>query len=146
MDGWISVHRKIQENWIWNCKEPYDKRSAWIDLLLSVNHKKASVNFDNEIYEIEPGQMITSLTKLAKKWRWSRHKVSDYLRTLEKERMLVQVRDSKKTLISIENYGKYQCRKESTDTSEDILQERTTDMSRTQTIMIIIYIIFILIY
>ena len=146
MDGWISVHRKIQENWIWNCKEPYDKRSAWIDLLLSVNHKKASVNFDNEIYEIEPGQMITSLTKLAKKWRWSRHKVSDYLSTLEKERMLVQVRDNKKTLISIENYGKYQCRKESTDMSEDILQERTTDMSRTQTIMIIIYIIFILIY
>lgn len=146
MDGWISVHRKIQENWIWNCKEPYDKRSAWIDLLLSVNHKKASVNFDNEIYEIEPGQMITSLTKLAKKWRWSRHKVSDYLSTLEKERMLVQVRDNKKTLISIENYGKYQCRKENSYMSEDILQERTTDMSRTQTIMIIIYIIFILIY
>lgn len=146
MEGWISVHRKIQENWIWNCKEPFDKRSAWIDLLLSVNHKKTSVNFDNEIFEIEPGQMITSLTKLAKKWGWSRHKVSDYLRTLEKERMLVQVRDSKKTLISIENYGKYQCRKESSDMSEDILQERTTDMSRTQTIMIIIYIIFILIY
>ena len=146
MEGWISVHRKIRKNWIWNCKEPFDKRSAWIDLLLSVNHKKTSVNFDNETFEIEAGQMITSLSSLAKRWRWSRHKVSDYLRTLEKEHMLVQVRDNKKTLISIENYGKYQCRKENSDTSLDMSEERTTDMSWTQTIMIIIYIIFILYY
>lgn len=67
MEGWISVHRKIQENWIWNCKEPYDKRSAWIDLLLSVNHKKASVNFDNEVYEIEPRTDDNFIIKIGKK-------------------------------------------------------------------------------
>ena len=35
--GWISIHRKIRECFIWN-EEPYDKAHAWIDLLLRANH------------------------------------------------------------------------------------------------------------
>ena len=86
LDGWISLHRKIGENWLWRLKEPFDKRSAWIDLLLSVNHSHTKIEFDNGFIDIEPGQMITSIKKLADKWMWSRHKVSDFLNKLEKER------------------------------------------------------------
>ena len=119
MEGWISIHRQIQEHWLWKSKEPFDKRSAWIDLLLMVNHQKEKVEFDKEIIEVERGQRITSLEKLSKRWKWSRHKVSDFVNQLEQDGMLVQVRDNKKTLISIENYDKYQTQKESTDMSED---------------------------
>lgn len=86
LEGWISLHRKIRENWLWRLKEPFDKRSAWIDLLLSVNHSHTKIKFDNGFIDIEPGQMITSIKKLADKWMWSRHKVSDFLNKLEKER------------------------------------------------------------
>lgn len=127
MEGWISIHRQLQEHWIWKSKEPFDKRSAWIDLLMLVNHQKEKVEFDNVIIEVERGQRITSLEKLSKRWKWSRHKVSDYLNQLEQDKMLVQIRDNKKTLISIENYSKYQIEKESLDMSEDIQK----DMSRT---------------
>ena len=120
MEGWISIYRQIQDNWIWKSKEPFDKRSAWIDLLLMVNHDKQKVEFDNGFIEVERGQKITSLKQLADRWKWSRHKVSDFLNLLEQDQMLVQVRDTKKTLVSIANYEKYQFKKESTDMSEDI--------------------------
>lgn len=108
MEGWISLHRQIVDNWIWKSQDPFDKRSAWIDLLLMVNHKTEKIEFNGNMIEIERGQKITSIDKLATKWKWSRHKVSDFLNRLEAEHMLVQVRDNKKTLISIENYNKYQ--------------------------------------
>lgn len=120
MEGWISLHRQIQEHWIWKTKEPFDKRSAWIDLLLLVNHQSEKIEFDNKFIEVERGQRITSLEKLAIRWKWSRHKVSDFLNNLEQDGMLVQVRDKKKTLISIENYNKYQVQKENWDMSEDM--------------------------
>lgn len=125
MEGWISLHRQLQEHWLWESKEPFDKRSAWIDLLLMVNHQKEKIEFDKEFMEVERGQRITSLEKLAKRWKWSRHKVSDYLNQLEQDGMLVQVRDNKKTLISIENYDKYQVQKETSDMSEDMQKVRS---------------------
>ena len=125
MEGWISIHRQIQEHWLWKSKEPFDKRSAWIDLLLMVNHQKEKIEFDKGFMEVERGQRITSLEKLAKRWKWSRHKVSDYLNQLEQDGMLVQVRDNKKTLISIENYNKYQVQKETSDMSEDMQKVRS---------------------
>lgn len=108
MDGWISLYRQIKESWIWKDKEPFDKRSAWIDLLLTVNYKNKKIPFENGFLEIEKGQTLTSIKQLSEKWKWSRHKVSDFLDRLEQDTMIVQVRDTRKTLISIVNYGKYQ--------------------------------------
>lgn len=120
MEGWISIYRQLQGHWIWKSKEPFDKRSAWIDLLLMVNHQKERIEFDKTIIEVEMGQRITSLEKLANRWKWSRHKVSDFLNRLEQDKMLIQVRDKKKTLISIVNYDKYQIKKEDLDMSADM--------------------------
>lgn len=124
MDGWISVHRQITNHWIWNSKEPFDKRSAWIDLLLLVNHKKEKVKFDKEFIEVDRGQRITSLEKLAERWNWSRHKVSDFLNRLEQDGMLVQVRDKRKTLVSIENYDKYQVQNLDKDMSRNMFRDK----------------------
>lgn len=133
MEGWISIHRQLQEHWIWKNKESFDKRSAWIDLLLMVNHQRETIEFDGTKFEVERGQKITSLEKLASRWKWSRHKVSDYLNRLESDGMLVQVRDNKKTLISIENYDKYQNKKEMTDMSSDMKKiRRRTGMGHKQ--------------
>lgn len=86
MEGWISLYRQIIDNWIWRSNEPFDRRSAWIDLLLMVNHKTEKIEFNGSIIEIERGQRITSIEKLATRWKWSRHKVSDFLNRLEEER------------------------------------------------------------
>lgn len=120
MEGWISLYRKLQEHWIWQSEEPYDKRSAWIDLLLSANHKNQKIKIDGKIIEIERGQKITSIAKLSERWKWSRHKVSNFLSQLEQDSMLVTIRDNKKTLISITNYNNFQIEKSIEDMSRDM--------------------------
>ncbi len=124
MEGWINIHRQIKENWIWKSEEPFDKRSAWIDLLLTVNHKNKKIPFENGFIEIERGQTLTSIKQLSERWKWSRHKVSDFLDQLERDTMIVQVRDTRKTLVSIVNYDKYQAQINNKDIVSDILRDR----------------------
>ena len=58
-EGWILIHRKLQENQIWYSNEPFDMRSAWIDLLMLANHDNASMIFDGAPLEIKRGQYLT---------------------------------------------------------------------------------------
>jgi hypothetical protein len=110
--GWIKLHRRLREHPFWPVDRPYSKLEAWIDLLLSANHKSTSVNFDFTVINVTRGQCITSQVKLAKKWNWHRETVSKFLRLLEREDM-ASIETSNKTssgftLITIQNYEKYQ--------------------------------------
>ena len=64
-NGWIKLHRKITDSWIWNDPE---KLRAWLDILLMVNHEEHEIEFNGEIITIYPGQRLTSLAKLADRW------------------------------------------------------------------------------
>lgn len=141
MEGWIRLYRQIKNHWIWKDKEPFDKRSAWIDLLLMVNHSNKKITFEDDFITIERGQTLTSIKKLSERWMWSRHKVSDYVNRLEQDGMIVQIRDTRKILISIVNYDKYQTVEKKKDILADTSRDIFTDILGTQTIMIIIYII-----
>lgn len=57
---------------------------------------------------VKKGSKITSIRQLADRWGWSKMKVSRFLDVLEGDGMLIQKRDSKKTLITLINYGDYQ--------------------------------------
>ena len=37
LQGWVSVHRQIQNHWLWTDK-PFSKGQAWIDMLMLANH------------------------------------------------------------------------------------------------------------
>ena len=107
MDGWISIHRKIKEHWIWQ-EKPFDKRSAWIDMLLMANHKDNKFLLGNGLVEVQRGSFITSEVKLADRWGWSRTKVRSFLDLLQNDNMLVKKSDNKKTTLTIVNYNDYQ--------------------------------------
>ncbi len=107
ISGWISIHRKIQEHWIWK-EKPFDKRSAWIDLILMASHKDNKFVLGNELMEVKRGSFITSEVKLSEKWGWSRTKVRAFLELLEKDNMIVKKSDNKKTTLTIVNYNDYQ--------------------------------------
>lgn len=107
-EGWIKTYRKIQDCWIWQIDEVFDKRSAWIDLLLSANHKDVKLQFNNELVLVERGQFITSIRKLSTRWKWSYDKVSRFLRLLESDGMIKKDSDKFRTLITIEKYEIYQ--------------------------------------
>lgn len=107
MEGWISIHRKIKDNWIWNDK-PFSKGQAWIDILLRVNHAEAKVNIGNQVIDLKPGQTVWSILDMSIEWGWSKTKVSNFLKLLENENNISQKRTTKYTLITVEKWNMYQ--------------------------------------
>lgn len=108
MSGWIKLHRQIQECFLWRIKEPFDKRSAWIDLLLLMEHQNKNLMIDGKIETIKRGSYMLSIEKLCDRWMWSRNKVKRYLDVLECERMIVTRRTNKGTLVNVVNYCIFQ--------------------------------------
>ena len=108
-EGWIKTYRKLQECWLWKINEPFDKRSAWVDLLLSANHADKKICFNGKLITIERWQILTSIRKLSEKWMWSTNKVYRFLKMLESDNMLQRESDNDRTLLTIVNYSIYQC-------------------------------------
>ena len=107
MPGWIKIHRQIQNCLIWDDK-PFNMASAWIDLLLLANHEDKETIFDKKPILVKRGQRITSVRELSARWGWGKDKTLRFLRLLESEKMIVKESDSRKTLLTIVNYGIYQ--------------------------------------
>lgn len=105
--GWIKLDRKLLDHWLWKDK-PFSRGQAWVDLILQASHKDNFVVVDGSKIGIEAGSLVTSLRRLGDRWGWSYNKVDHFLKLLENEKMLTQKRDTKKTVITLENYGIFQ--------------------------------------
>lgn len=105
--GWLKIHRKILDNFLWE-EKPFSRGQAWIDLLLMANHEDKKVMFGGKIVEIKRGQKITSIRNLCERWGWSNSKVKYFFQQLKCEKMLDYKSDTKKTVYIIVNYNDYQ--------------------------------------
>ena len=105
--GYIKLYRDIRDHWIYS-ERPISKFQAWIDLILEVNHEDKKILFDGQPIVVKRGSTITSLRKLSTRWGWSKTTVGRFLDSLEADGMITQKRDTKKTLINVENYAFYQ--------------------------------------
>lgn len=128
-DGWISIHRKIQDNPIWSSNKPFDDRSAWIDLLLMANHKDKDVQIGSQIVTVKKGQRFTSIRKLALKWNWSRDRVSRYLEMLAQAGMIHKDSIHNGTLLTIVKYDFFQ---HLSDTNKDTDKDTKRTSVRTR--------------
>ena len=108
-NGWIHLHRKIRDNWIWDDPE---KLRAWIDILLMVNHEDKQIPFDGHIITIHKGQRLTSLQKLSERWGWSRNRVDRFLRLLDEAGMVITNRTPNGTVLTVVNWAFYQSKRD----------------------------------
>lgn len=122
--GWIKVYRKLQECELWLEDKAFDDRSAWIDLLISAGHRDTQIIFNGHPVKISRGQLLTSVRKLAARWKWGNQKTLDYLRLLEELGMIKKDSDNYRTLITIENYEIYQGEENTDRTLTDTPAER----------------------
>jgi hypothetical protein len=107
MEGWISLHRKIQENDLWLC-EPFTRGQAWIDLLLLANHEPGYFYKRGVKIDLKIGQVGWSELALSIRWKWSRNKVRKFLNDLEKEHQIKQQKTNVTQVLTLLNYEKYQ--------------------------------------
>ncbi len=65
MEGWVKLHRVIQEKPVWTGGTDFQK-VLLVVILLNVNHKAKEWEWKGQRYEVQPGQMVTSLASLVK--------------------------------------------------------------------------------
>lgn len=128
-NGYIKLYRKCLENEFF-LEKPFDRWRAFECLLISARYKPSRVILKGQVIELEAGQLIVSEKKLAEKWDWSRGKVRRFLSLLESLQMIQVNGTAYGTLVTIENYTKYQCDGTSdgtTDSTSDSTTDGTTD-------------------
>lgn len=108
MQWYISLHRDIQDHWIYKEDRVFSRYEAWLDLVMMANHAPWKFVLWNELVEVQRWEFISSELKLMKKWGWGKTKIRCFLDILSKDEMIVKKTDSKKTSIFILNYDKYQ--------------------------------------
>jgi hypothetical protein len=122
MGGWIKLHRKLTEHWIWDDK-PFSKGQAWIDMLMMANHDTNKICIGNELIEVQRGSFITSELRLMDRWGWSKKKLRAFLTLLQEDGMIIKESNQKRTAIFIVNYEIYQ----EQGTTEEPQRNRLTD-------------------
>jgi hypothetical protein len=124
--GYILLHREMLDHPFWADHEPFNRRDAWIDLLLLAAWKDHRIK--NQ--DVQRGQLWTTLRFLAARWRWSNNKVNRFLVCLTDESMVTLKRNTNRdtggTLITILNYSKYQ------DLQETYKAERNANGTQTE--------------
>ncbi|MFW5433284.1 hypothetical protein [Paenibacillus apiarius] len=126
MQGWIKLHRKILKSPLFkqlNSKQ----RDVMMTVLLLANHDSNTWEFKGQIYEVQPGQFITSLDSLQENCASdvSIQNIRTALLKLEKHGFLTNESTKKNRLITVVNWGFYQgC---DVDANKDINSQPTNN-------------------
>lgn len=125
-NGWIKLHRSLQKHWLWDSTEPFDKRSAWIDLLMLANFTDVKVMRKGELKQRTRGEVNTSMAWLADRWKWDRRTVKRFLDVLQNDGMVSVNSTRDGTTVTIEKYAIYQGER-TTDGTAECTTQCTTD-------------------
>ena len=121
---YIKLHRSSEDNVLY-FSEPFTKRQARTDLIMTTSFKDWIIIVRWNIIEVKRWQNWYSEDTLAKRWKWSRDKVRRFLNYLETIQQIIQQKSKIKSIITVINYEKYQWN----DTTDN-----TTDKQQTNTI------------
>jgi hypothetical protein len=105
MEGWIKIHRKIKDHWLWGSDH---RLKWWIDILLTVNHADSKILIKGKLIECKRGQSVRSLETWAKDWNVTKKTVKEFFELLQKDSMLLYESVQISTRITVCNYEDYQ--------------------------------------
>lgn len=134
--GYVKLYRSLQKHWLWESDEPFDVRSAWVDLIMLANHKDKDIMVGRSKVTIHAGQMWTSIVKLSNRWNWSRERVYRYIKMLKKDRMIYVDGTPNGTLLTLVNYGDFAIHGNTNETTDETTNEtpgKTTDETSDET-------------
>ncbi|EAE1298266.1 hypothetical protein EP04_01780 [Listeria monocytogenes] len=132
MDGYIALHRKIIDSWIWQDPEFY---RLWSYCLIKASFKERDVFIGQQIVNLKPGQFVIGREKLEAKMNIGLQKPRSALtwwrrlQKLENDKMLNIKSNNKYSIITIVNWELYQSDSASNEqqTEQQTNNRRTTD-------------------
>jgi len=109
MIGWISLHRQIEDHWLWT-NPVFLQR--WLLILFRTNHTQGEMILGYEKYKIERGQCAYSIRTWATLFQCGTKQVTKFFKLLEDDNMIKKETIGKgknsTTRITIVNYDCYQ--------------------------------------
>ena len=105
MKGWISLHKQIKNNWVWD-NPKYLK--AWIDMLLRANYSSLKKPYKDTVVTIQRGEFPTSYRALAVEWGMSKNTVIKFINRLKADTMIDTHTDFGFLVVKINNFDKFQ--------------------------------------
>jgi hypothetical protein len=106
--GVFAVDRGIWDHPMFECRERFSKREAWLWLLSTATWKAKAIFVDGKRVALARGQLAHSIRFLADQWRWPRSNVVRFLNALKTETMIGTQTGSGITIITICKYDEYQ--------------------------------------
>lgn len=103
-EPFLPVNRSFFESDTWLSK-PFTPGQAWIDLNYLAAYEDTRVIDGNRVYELKPGQLRTSLSRLASRWKWSKAHVRAQLTTWKQHTLIHTEGNTQGYTLTIENYG-----------------------------------------
>ena len=103
-NSFIKLYRKIQDNWIWD-NPLYLK--CWIDMLMRASIKPSSMLLNNQIIEVNRGEIVFSQRNFAKRNNMTRQQLRTFLNKLVKAKMIEVKSNPDITHIIIVEYYTY---------------------------------------
>jgi hypothetical protein len=105
--GWIKLHRSILDDPVWTTAKP-EQKVVLITILVLANHEPRQWTWKGEKFEVRPGQLVTSLSSLAKTAGVSVQSVRSAIARFEKLDFLTNESTKTGRLISIRKWDIYQ--------------------------------------
>jgi len=131
MQGWISIHRKIKEKSFY--KKP-EHLLLWVHILLSCNHKKNEILWNNKDIIIHEGSFLTGRKALSSETGINESKIERILKYFENEQQIEQQKTTKFRIIRVINWTLYQNKRGSEQQNEQqVNNKRTTDKQQMNT-------------
>lgn len=113
-EGWISIHRKIQDSSVWTNPEML---KLWLLCLMKASHKEQPhYIFDGKVVPLVAGEFITGRKVLAEEYnrgmtlkaRVSESTIERWLKKFEKMQMLNIKKTTKYSVVTVINWHEYQ--------------------------------------
>lgn len=121
----IKIFRKVIDNDLF-CEKPFDRWHAFEWLLVKARYYPKDIVIRGRKYHLDTGQLLISTNKLADIFGWSRGKLLRFFETLNATGTATADGTADGTLITIENYSKYQIG-QTTDDTTDSTADDTAD-------------------
>jgi hypothetical protein len=121
-NGWIKIHRKMMEHWIYQNSHYFH---WWTDLLMNANFEDKKILIKGNLYDCKRGQSLYSLDTWAKRWKVDKSKVRRFLQLLQNDGMIVIENVSVSTRLTICKYECYQDERNADET--EVKRKRNAD-------------------